>query len=114
MSRMKEALYGDQPAPFIYNDGPGHRGVSTSVAAAESMRAHVGPIQQRILDYFRVQGTHGCTYAEVMAGCQLGAPTVTARLRELAEARLIKISDKTRNSPSGRACRVYILSEFAA
>lgn len=114
MSRMKEALYGDKPAPFIYNDGPGHRGVSTSVAAAESMRVHVGPIQQRILDCLYLRGSHGGTYTEIMDDCRLSAPTVCGRMVELAKANLVKVTGKTRNSPSGRACRVYIAAEFAS
>ena len=110
MSRVAENAYGDTPAP--YPNGPGHRGVPTSIDAAASIRPHLTKLQAKIMTFLRERGTYGATYIEVMTGCSLGAPTVCGRMHELIHAGLIKIADETRATPSGRQARVYIAAEF--
>lgn len=107
MSRTAEQL-----APLIYHDGPGHRGVDTSVAAAKSMLPHISALQARIIAQLRIAGNNGLTYAEMLTATGLTAGTICGRLCELAEARLIK-TNGTRITPSGRQARVYVLAEFA-
>lgn len=110
MGALKDNLFGDQPAPFAYPNGPGHRGIDTSARAAASIMPHVAPMQRKILDYIIRCGAHGATYDEIMAGCDLGAPSVCGRLVELRRAQppLIRIASFTRPTASGRAAHVYI------
>ena len=104
-------LFGNRPGRYPH--GPGHRGVRTSVIAAESMMPHVSATQGRILIELRKVGAGGMTYTEIMSATALGAPTVCGRMCELVEAKLVKISDKTRPTPSRRPARVYVAAEFA-
>lgn len=107
MSGMKDTL-GDTLFADRYPHVPGHRGVDTSVAAAQSIAPHVSQIAQNIENLIRSRGEYGSTYSEVMASLGLGAPTVSARLRELVLHNRITASDLRRPTPSGRLARVYI------
>lgn len=115
MSRVGEAgdgdLFGAPASAPRYPHGPGHRGVATSVIAAASMLPHLGAVQQKILDFLTECGARGATYTEIMAGCQLGAPTVCGRMVELVAAKLVGIHG-TRPSASGRPARVYFAAAF--
>jgi hypothetical protein len=110
MSSMKDLL-GDTLFAERYPQSPGHRGVDTSIAAAASIKPHVSRIAQDILDHLKTCGTHGATYTELMAAMGLGAPTMSARLRELALKNCIRPTECRRPTPSGRAARVYVLAE---
>jgi hypothetical protein len=107
MSAFKDAL-GDT---LFYPDVPGHRNVSTSIAAAQSMQPHVSRIAQDILDHLETRGAQGATYTELMRDLNLGAPTMSARLRELALKNRIEPTDLRRPTPSGRQARVYIVKK---
>lgn len=112
MTGLKDSAFGDQPAPFVYPSGPGHRGVSTSVKAAASVVAHVGPAQRKILDYLFEQRLSGGIFTEIIDGTGLTAGTVCGRMVELVEAGLVQING-TRPTPSRRQARVYVHRDFA-
>jgi hypothetical protein len=99
-----------------YPETPGHRRVSTSVVAAASIEPHVTRLQQRIIDYLATR-IGGATYTEIMAACDLGAPTVSGRMREMKLWRennrhspLVRDSGVRRPTPSGRMAQVYVLT----
>lgn len=111
MSGFKDQL-GDTLFVERYPESPGHRGVDTSIAAAASIKPHVSRIAQDILDHLKTCGANGATYTEVMRDCMLGAPTVSARLRELALAQKIKRSAERRLTPSGHSAAVYLHADI--
>lgn len=95
-----------------YPNGPGARSIPTSIAAADSIRPRLAPIQATILAFLGERGMSGATYSEIMEGCDLKAPTVCGRMVELVEARLVKVlPNTTRPTPSGRQARVYVVVE---
>lgn len=108
MSALKDHYLGDTLA--TYPDVPGHRGVDTSIAAAEFIKPHVSQIAQRIEDYIAGQ-PNGATYTEVMEGTGIKAPTVSARMRELAMKYRIVKTDTRRPTPSGCTAAVYKVRE---
>lgn len=110
MGSMKDLL-GDQPAPFVYPSGPGHRGVSTSVRAAASVAPHVSASQQKILDFLAARKSAGGTFEEIMAGAKMSSGSVCGRMVELSNAKLVRHIGE-RPTSSGRAARVYIHHEF--
>lgn len=97
--------------PLAYPNGPGHRGVPTSVAAAESIRPHLGPLQAKIVAFLGELGRSGATYQQVVDGCAMAVPTVCGRMFELVEAKIVKIAPERRLTKSRRKARVYVLAE---
>lgn len=107
----------DQPDLFgrsTYPNAPGHRGVPTSVAAAESIRPVMGAQQAKIVAFLQERGARGATYAEVCAGTGLATPSVCGRMVELVAAKRVVISAETRLTPSHRKARVYKIAGLTA
>ena len=100
-----------QPAPFVYRDGPVHRGVPTSISAASSIRSDVSRQQNKILGFLHECASRGATYTEIMAGAMLSAGSVCGRMTELVEANHVVIHG-TRPTASNRPARVYMLPRF--
>lgn len=98
--------------PDAYPNGPGHRGVDTSIHAAESVRAQAPFMQTRILSYLVDCAGHGAIYTDIMTRCRMTHPTVTARMVELVESGNVRISRRRRKTPSGRKARVYLHKDF--
>ena len=89
-----------------YPNGPGHRDVPTSVAAAEAIKPAMGAQQRKIADF--VAGwPHGATYAEIAVGTGIAVPSICGRMVELVAAGKVVIAEGTRPTPSGRQARVY-------
>lgn len=97
-----------------YPHGPGHRGVDTSVKAAESVRAPAPFMRQRILSFLVDCGAGGANYTEIANRCRMEVPTVCARMVELTreENPTVRISIRRRKTPSGRSARVYVHANF--
>lgn len=96
---------------LTYPDGPGHRGVPTSVAAAGSLApSYLKGSKLLIVALLHDRGENGATYDEIVAECGLPTPTVCGRMVELVRAGLVKNSGRTRNTASGRQARIYVLA----
>lgn len=110
MTGMKDLL-GDEPFE-AYPEGPGHaRGSATSRAAADSVRGKLGPAKEKIVAFLRERGVHGGTYDEIVAGAGLSVPTVCGRMVELVHAGVVRKTERTRSTASGRQAVVYALAE---
>lgn len=92
---------------FKYPNGPGHRRVPTSVAAARSILPVMNAQQTKIAAFLEKRGERGATYSEICEGTDLGTPSVCGRMVELVQAKRVVISDETRLTPSRRKARVY-------
>jgi hypothetical protein len=86
---------------FDYPDGPGHRGVDTSIEAAEKMAPAAAALRVKILKAVAATGQEGLT---VLEGCaQHGWDRFGAqpRFTELKLAHEIVDSGQRRRNPSG-------------
>lgn len=101
-------LFDWQPAPRRYPETPGHRGVDTSKAAAESIEPHVGRLHRVILRFLR---DAPAIRDEITEGCGLTTQTACGRLRELELRGLVHKAPETRPGRSGRECHVYKITE---
>ena len=64
MNALAHDLFG-HPEPVSYPDAPGHRGVETSIEAADAIAPKVGPLQRMTLEAIASRGALGCTADEV-------------------------------------------------
>jgi hypothetical protein len=94
----------------LYPNHPGYRsrGGDTSRAAAESMKDHAPHLRERVRKMI-AEAPDGLTYDEICVLAKLGAPTVSARLRELVLLEQIIDTGDRRATRSGRTARVYKL-----
>lgn len=86
---------------FDYPDGPGHRGVDTSIEAAEKMAPAAAALRVKILKAVAAAGPDGLT---ILEGCaQQGWDRFGAqpRFTELKLAHEIVDSGQRRRNPSG-------------
>lgn len=90
----------DRRAPFV-------RKSRTSKAAATSIEPKAGTLRAIVLAYIRGRGAYGATCEEVECGAQIKHQTASARVRELAQAKLIVDSNSMRTTSSGRFAVVW-------
>lgn len=96
------ALGGPMPetAPYV-------PGSDTSAAAAESIEPLLGRLAADVRAHVRAQGARGATCDEIEEGLGLRHQTASARVRELAQAGLLKDSGERRATRSGRKAAVW-------
>ena len=96
----------------IYPDAPGHRGVQTSIEAANDMAPKLGRLQNAALAAIRGAGHVGLTADELAATLDVDRWTIQPRTSELKLRRLIKDSGQRRKNASGKRAIVWVaLSE---
>lgn len=107
MQSIEPDLFGFQP-PATYPDIPGHRGVDTSIEAAETMAPKCGRLQRMTLDAIASRGTHGCTADEVSQLLGVDHRSTQPRCTELRLKGLVIDSGKRRLNATGRSAIVWI------
>jgi hypothetical protein len=85
------------------------RGSDTSETAAESMVGKVDTLRAQYLSYILAQGETGATCDEVESWSDDRHQTVSARIKELADAGKVKDSGRRRKTRSGREATVWIV-----
>lgn len=105
-------LFGSAPRGTQASPLPVHNGTSTSVAAAESVRVHAGSLRAMVLDFIRSKGDVGATRAEIEDGLNMSGNTVRPRVKELQVAGLVRDTEATRLTPSGRKASVLIACDI--
>lgn len=105
---------GDNPAPRGYEgewrqypDAPGHRGIDTSIEAADRIAPHCGRLQRLVLGAFEEAGENGLTAFELADHLELDRYSVQPRCTELKVKKLIHDSGERRLAPSGCKARVW-------
>lgn len=89
--------------------GAPHNGTLTSFRAAQSIAPHVGPMQQRILDYIRENGPS--TEEEISLGAGMRLSSVCGRVNELVHQKgLLADTGEVRRTSSGRFAVVWGIS----
>jgi hypothetical protein len=96
-----------------YPNHPGHRGVETSVEAAEALAPCLGNLQKRTLATIRAAGDAGLTAHETTHAIGFVREAIQPRLSELRRKRLIVDSGRRRKNLSGKKAIVWIATPQA-
>lgn len=94
-----------------YPNVPGHRGIQTSVAAADAMRDKLGRLQTLVLGAIRGAGADGLTADECCDVLGLDRWTIQPRTSELRAKRLVGDSGRRRRNQSGKSAIVWVAAE---
>ena len=89
---------------------PGHRGVDTSIAAAETLAPRLPSIQRQVIAVIKAAGATGATGDEVAAVLGWERFAVRPRTAELRKAGAICDSGQRRANASGRTAIVWIVN----
>ena len=92
----------DYTAPNEYPDAPGHRGVDTSIAAADDIAPRLGRLQRMAEDAIRLAGRHGVTADELAERLSCQRWTIQPRTTELKRKGLILDSGVRRRNCTGK------------
>lgn len=91
----------------LYSGEPPHRGVDTSVAAAQSMLEAATTLQSKVYRAVRSRGVDGMTDEEIQSALSLRIPTEVARRRELVLLGVLEDTKRRRPNASGRDAIVW-------
>lgn len=90
-----------------YPDVPGHRGVDTSIAAAESVKDRAGILREKCLAYVKRWGMTGSTADECAESLGESVLSIRPRFTELRLANRIEDTGTRRPNASGRNAIVW-------
>lgn len=93
-----------------YPTTPGHRGVDTSVAAAEAVARIAGPLRRIVFMAVHEAGGRGLTIDELAAVTKLPRYSVQPRTTELKHDRRIRDSGRRRPNASGCNAIVWVVA----
>jgi hypothetical protein len=91
-----------------YPEAPGHRGVDTSVAAADAMAPKLGRLQVMAAEAIRDAGDHGLTADELAARLDLSRWSIQPRTSELKRKGVIRDSGQRRPNETGKLAIVWV------
>ena len=92
----------------IYPDAPGHRGVETSMAAADALTTKLGRLQRLVRATIQDAASDGLTADELAARLNLDRWSVQPRTTELRRKGLIRDSGRRRPNVTGKRAIVWI------
>jgi hypothetical protein len=98
---------GDAYPEHLYDGKPPSEQVSTSQAAAGSMKVVANTVRQKVLAVIEARGEHGATDDELEQALGMRHQTVSARRRELYLLGEIRTVGE-RRTRSGRLARVWV------
>jgi len=81
----------------------------TSALAYESILPHASRLAKRVFVYILDQGSHGATCEECEFELAMQHQTVSARITELKDTRLVHDSGRRRETSSGRWAAVLVV-----
>lgn len=91
----------------IYPHVPGHRGVNTSISAAEAVQPNLGRLQRMVLDAIRASGAVGATTNEIADRLDIERGSVQPRTSELKLLGAIEDSGVRRRNANGKMAIVW-------
>jgi hypothetical protein len=98
----------------VYPDAPGHRGVETSVEAADAIAPVAGRLQRLALATIRDAGDAGLTADELAARLGMDRWSVQPRTSELRRKQLIRDSGQRRRNATGKRAIVWTAEKESA
>jgi hypothetical protein len=93
-----------------YPDVPGHRGVDTSIAAADMAAVIAGPLRRMVYRTVHEAGQRGLTTDEIAAALRMHRYSVQPRTTELKHDRRIRDSGRRRPNASGCNAIVWVVT----
>ena len=90
-------------------DPPAQKHSKTSVTAAKTIKKHIGPLHQKILDFLTRNPMGACDEKMGML-LGMGLNTLRPRRRELQLIGRVKDSDRTELTASGRTATIWVLA----
>ena len=94
----------------VYPTMPGHRGVDTSIAAADMVAGIAGPLRRMVYKAVHEAGPLGLTTDEIAAALRMPRYSVQPRTTELKYDRRIRDSGRRRPNASGCRAIVWVVS----
>jgi len=91
-----------------YPDAPGHRGVDTSMAAADALAPKLGRLQRLVEAAIRDAGATGLTADEVAARLKMDRWSIQPRTSELRRKDIIRDSGQRRRNITGKVAIVWV------
>ena len=98
--------------PQAYPDVPGHRGVETSVEAAEAIAPKIGRLQRLTLAAIAEAQAAGLTADEASERCDMDRWSIQPRVSELKLKGLIVDSGGRRFNSTGKRAIVWVTPQF--
>jgi len=84
---------------------------SESRIAYEAIASSIGELAERVLEYVRSAGQHGCTCDEAMHGLGLTHQTASPRFTELESKGFLRRTGARRLTSSGNPAAIYVYTE---
>lgn len=97
-----------------YPDAPGHRGVDTSIAAADALEGGLGRLQRLAAQAIRAAGDKGLTADELANRLRLSRWSIQPRTTELRHKGLICDSGQRRANVTGKQAIVWVAADLVA
>jgi hypothetical protein len=97
----------------IYPDAPGHRGVCTSVEAADAIAPNLGRLQRLVLGVIKGRGARGATADECAAALSMDRWSTQPRTSELRRKGLIVDSGQRRRNETRKNAIVWVVPQEA-
>ena len=97
-----------------YPDAPGHRGVNTSIAAADAIAPKLGRLQRLAETTIRAAGHDGLTADELAARLDMERWSIQPRTTELSRKGIIRDSGRRRRNITGKAAIVWVVAASVA
>ena len=98
----------------IYPDAPGHRGIDTSIAAADALAPSLGRLQRAVLRTILAASARGATTNEVAEALSIDRGSVQPRTSELRRCHIIMDSGRRRPNANGKNAIVWVVNGGAA
>lgn len=91
-----------------YPDAPGHRGIDTSIEAADAIAPDLGRLQRLAAMAIRAAGSNGLTADELAARLHLSRWSIQPRTTELQRKGFIRDSGLKRLNVTGKRAIVWV------
>ena len=95
-----------------YPDSPGHRGVATSIEAADAIAPKVSRLQAVTLATIKAAGVIGRTTNEIAERLDCERDSIQPRTSELRARKLIADSGQRRRNANGKRAIVWVAAEY--
>ena len=108
MSGMKDAFYGDRPAPGHYPSQPGFKSGDTSREAAETVAGGASEVREAVFKAIDAASPAGVTADEAAEKIGRKPAYVRPRLSELSAAnRIVPTGARRKNPDTGLSAKVW-------
>ncbi len=91
-----------------YPDSPGHRGIDTSIEAANAIRLKLGRLQRLAEVTIRAAGDYGLPADELAERLRMDRSSIQPRTTELRRKGIVRDSGQRRHNVTGKRAIVWV------